>query len=98
MARSIQEIRIAKGDVRGAGAHLAADVLENDVFGDDEESAVINRRNRTMSAQVQTAPTRLDIANRAAAALVLDPRILVELRQRITHRQRETQPLQVGLR
>ena len=65
VARAVQEIGIAEGDVRGAGRCLLADVRQHDIARHDEEAARAHRGNGTMTAEVQAAAARLGLAGQA---------------------------------
>ena len=70
VARAVQEVRIAEGQMRGAGGDLVADVGQHDLARHDEEAAAVHRRDRTMPAEVQAAAARLGLAGEAGRAVV----------------------------
>src|SRR6516165_11939059 len=92
VSRTIQEVGIAKRDVRGPRADVPANVFQDDVLRNDEEPSAINGRDRTMRTQVTASTARLDVADHPAFALVFEAGILFERRQRRADWQREGQP------
>ena len=54
---AVKKIRIAEGDVLGAGGYLAADIFQHYISADDSKDAVINRNDGTMPAKVLAAAT-----------------------------------------
>src|SRR5262249_4625065 len=93
---AVQEIGIAEGDVRGPVARELPDVLERDLLRHDEEAAAIDRRNRTVQAEVQTPPARLHVADQRLRPVPVQVRVLLERGQRAATGQRERQLAQNG--
>ena len=62
MARAVEEVRVAKRDMRGPGRHLLADVCQHRRGGHDEKASVVDGHDRAVAAGVQAAARRLDIA------------------------------------
>ena len=89
LARPVEEIRIAEGDVGGARGDLLADVREDRVPGNGEEAATVDGRNRAVAAAMKAAAARLDVAHHFPPARSLEPRVLLERRQRATARPRQ---------
>ena len=76
---TIEEIRIAEGDVLCAGRHLTRDVLQHDVRLHDEEPAAVDRNDRAMAAEMLAAAAGLGVAGDARAATrQLDVRVPLE--------------------
>ena len=64
MARAVEEVGVAKGDVAGAVVNLLGDVCENGLDGDDKKAAVVYGYDRAVAAGVQTAASGLGVAGR----------------------------------
>ena len=94
VARAVQEIRVAEGDVPCPARDQAADVLQHDLARDHEEASAIHRGNRTMQAHVQATPARLDRRRRHEHAPAREPRVAGQVRQARAARHREREPLQ----
>jgi hypothetical protein len=97
VSRSVQEIRIAEGDVGRPFARELADVIEDDVGGHHEEAAAIDGRDRTVQAQVQAAAARFHVADQFLPAVLVQMRVLLQSRQAAPPRLGEGQALQTGL-
>src|SRR5437870_10242308 len=61
--RTVEEIRIAEGDVTCTRADLRIDVREHDADGDDAELAVVDGHDRTMAAQMPASAAGLGVAD-----------------------------------
>ncbi len=77
---AVEEVRVAKRDVLRAGRSLGANVGHDDVDGDDAESPVVHRHDRTMAAAMLAAATGLGVAGGPAFAAPLERRVLAERR------------------
>ena len=55
VANTIEEVRIPKGDVLGAGCNLATNVLEHHVTLHDTECAVVYRHDWAVTAAMQAS-------------------------------------------
>ncbi len=64
----VEEIRVAEGDVPGAGGHLLRHVRQHDLHRDHEEAPRIGRRQRTVQAVMLAAPRGLHVAHGAFLA------------------------------
>src|SRR5439155_22480778 len=73
MARAVQEVWVAEGDVRRPRLDLLADVREHDVPRHDEEAPAVDGRDRAVPAEMLAAAGRLD------GARELEPPVLVEV-------------------
>ena len=78
VAGTVEEIGIAERDVRGAGLHLLADVREQHLDRHDEEPPAVDRRDRTVSAQMLAAAARLDVADELEPVVALEVRVFLE--------------------
>ena len=67
VANTVEEVGVAEGNVAGAGGDLLANVSEDDVALDDAEGTVVNRHNRTVSAEMLAAAAGFGIADDAMA-------------------------------
>ena len=63
--RAVEEIGIAEGDVLGARRDLRRDVREHDVRLHDAELPVVDRHDRTVTAEMPAAAARLRVADDA---------------------------------
>ena len=63
VADAVPEIRIAERDVRGARRDLAAHVLEHHLARHHPEPALVDRHDRTMTAEMLAATRRLGVAD-----------------------------------
>ena len=75
---SVQKVRVAERDVRGAGPHLGADICQHHFQRQDEEPPLVHWRDRAMRAKVQTAPAGLHVARGATPPVVLELRIFLQ--------------------
>ena len=64
---SVEEIRIAEGDVLRAGGHLAADVFHDDVAAHDAENAFVDGHDRAVAAEMFATAAGLRGADDAVA-------------------------------
>ena len=69
MARSIEEVRIAKGDMFCPGFHLSANILHHHVTLNDPKLAAVDRNNGTVTAEVLAAAAGLSVAHRMLSAV-----------------------------
>ena len=65
MTDTIEEVRIAKGDVLSAGGNLLADIREHDFAIDDAKDAVVYRNDRAMAAKMLAAAARFGVTREA---------------------------------
>ena len=80
--RTVEEIRIAEGDVAGAGGHLARNVGQHDVGLHDAELPCVHRHDGTVPAQMPAASARFGVADQGAPAVsVLQHRVAIGRRQ-----------------
>ena len=70
VARAVEEIRVTKGQVLGAGRDLLAHVGQDRGDGHDVEAAVVDRHDGAMAAEVQAAACGLDVAGEARNTVV----------------------------
>src|SRR5262245_2734226 len=97
MTRSIQEIRIAEGDVLRAGGNEPANVFENDALGHHEKPTVVNRRNRTMGTEMQAASARFDVPHQPLLAPILEFGVMLQRHERAAVGCCEINPSKYGL-
>ena len=71
MARSVEKVRIAKGDVARTGTDLPCDVLQHHLRLDDAKRAVVHRWNGAVAAQVLAAARGLDGGDQPLASSML---------------------------
>src|SRR4029077_5460561 len=69
MARAVEEIRIAKGDMPSAGGHLPPDVFEHNLCLYNSELSAVNRHDRTVPAQMLTPAARFRVPDNALVAV-----------------------------
>src|SRR2546428_12444266 len=81
MARAVQEVWVAEGDVRRPRLDLLADVREHDVPRHDEEAPAVDGRDRAVSAEMLAAAGRLDGARELEPAVLVDVRVLLQRRE-----------------
>ena len=81
VARAVEEIGIAEGDVLGAGGHLLADVGEHHVRLHHAERAAVHRHYGTVAAQVLAAARGLGVSGAAGRAVRHQLRVHAERRQ-----------------
>jgi hypothetical protein len=62
VAGTVEEIRIAESDVFGAGSHLAANILQDDILLYHAKSPVVHGDHRAVPAQVFAAAARFGVA------------------------------------
>src|SRR5690242_12063270 len=62
--RSVEEIRISKGNVLGAGRYLLPDIFHHDVARDHAKRSVIHGNNRAVPAQMPAAAAGLCVADK----------------------------------
>ena len=99
VARAVEKVRIAEGDVSGASLDLRADVGQDDVGGNDAKAAVVDGHNRTVAAEVLAAPAGLRVAGNAARAVAeTDRRIARERRKALAVRGTERETRRVARR
>jgi len=75
-AWAIEEIGVAKRDVRGSGLHLVLNVLKNDLLRHREESSPINRWDGAMKTKVFATTSCFRIAGQANHSILLKVGIL----------------------
>ena len=73
---AIEEIGVAKRDVRGSGLHLVLNVLKNDLLRHREESSPINRWDGAMKTKVFATTSCFRIAGQANHPILLKVGIL----------------------
>src|SRR2546429_1164294 len=81
MARAVQEVGVAEGDVRRPRLDLLADVREHDVPWHDEEAPAVDGRDRAVPAEMLAAAGRLDGARELEPAVLVDVRVLLQRRE-----------------
>src|SRR5438093_3676481 len=81
MARAVQEVWVAEGDVRRPRLDLLADVREHDVPRHDEEAPAVDGRDRAVPAEMLAAAGRLDGARELEPAALVDVRVLLQRRE-----------------
>src|SRR5437667_2402680 len=81
MARAVQEVWVAEGDVRRPRLDLLADVREHDVPRHDEEAPAVDGRDRAVPAEMLAAAGRLDGARELEPAVLVDVRVLLQRRE-----------------
>src|SRR2546422_3285600 len=81
MARAVQEVWVAEGDVRRPRLDLLADVREHDVPRHDEEAPAVDGRDRAVPAQMLAAAGRLDGARELEPAVLVDVRVFLQRRE-----------------
>src|SRR5438309_7324221 len=81
MARAVQEVGVAEGDVRRPRLDLLADVREHDVPRHDEEAPAVDGRDRAVPAEMLAAAGRLDGARELEPAVLVDVRVLLQRRE-----------------
>ena len=96
VSRSVQEIRVAEGDVGRPFVRELPDIVEDDILRHHEEAAAIDRRDRTVQAEVQAAAACFHVADQLLPAVLVQMRVLLESRQGAPARPGEGQPLQNG--
>ena len=69
VADAVEKIGITKGDVLRARKDLPANILKNDFARDDPESAVVNRNDRAMPAEMFAAPGSFGVTGDAVRAI-----------------------------
>jgi len=72
VARPVQEVGVAEGDVGRAGLGLAGHVLDHRLGRHGEEAAAVDRGDGAMAAEVQAAARGLGVAGRALGAAGVD--------------------------
>src|SRR2546427_11964842 len=81
MARAVQEVWVAEGDVRRPRLDLLADVREHDVPRHDEEAPAVDGRDRAVSAEMLAAAGRLGGARGLEPPVLADVRVLLQRRE-----------------
>src|SRR5207247_5571042 len=81
VGRAVQEVRIAEGDVPGSRRHLLADIGHDHGGGHGEEAAAVHGRDGAVTAKVQAATARLDVAHRLMTSVTLEMGIALERRE-----------------
>src|SRR6266571_727089 len=81
MARAVQEVWVAEGDVRRPRLDLLADVREHDVPRHDEEAPAVDGRDRAVPAEMLAAAGRLDGARELEPAVLVEVRVLLQRRE-----------------
>ena len=66
----VEKVRVAEGDVRGSRRHLPPDVLDHHFSLDNAKTALIDRHNRAMAAQVFAASACFRVPDHALLAVV----------------------------
>src|SRR5438445_1411051 len=94
MARTVEEVGVAKGDVRRPRLDLLADVREHHVPRHDEETPGVDGRDRAVPAEVLAAAGRLDVSRELEPAVLVDVRVLLRRRQLRPARHREVELLE----
>ena len=69
VADAVEEVRVAEGDVAGAGFDLAFHICQDDVGLNNAEFTLVDGHNRTVTAQVFAAATRLGVADSSRLAV-----------------------------
>ena len=69
MPGTVEEIRIAEGDMLCAHLHLLADICQHHFFLHHPEAAVIDRHNRAMAAGMLTAAGSFHVAGDPGGAV-----------------------------
>jgi hypothetical protein len=91
MAGPIQEVGVAEGNMGRPVLDEPPDVFQDDLLRDDKEAALVNRRDRTVKAEMETSATRLHIASEISAPVALDMGVLLERRKPSPARDRESE-------
>ncbi len=81
MVGTVEEIRVSERDVFGSHRDQLGNVLKHDVDTYDSKQAVVDRRNRTVSAAMPTPVTRLNISHGALSAIHLETGIARQWRK-----------------
>jgi hypothetical protein len=81
VARPVEEVRIAEGDVARAGRDLLAHVGEHGLHRHHEEPAAVDWRDRAVAAQMFAPAARFHVRGELAPAVLLDVRVLLQRRQ-----------------
>src|SRR5262249_43629411 len=96
VAHAVEEVGVAEREVPRAGGDLLMGVGEDDLARDDEEAALVDRRDRTVETAMEAAAARLEVSDDA-----LLPRrradeasITRERREAVPARGDEGQPLE----
>ena len=84
--RTVEEIGIAEGDVLCARRDLLADVLEHGVHRNGVEPSIVDRHDRTMTAQMLASTRRIGAADDT-------PRAVRHLQLRVTRKGRQTRTI-----
>ncbi len=96
MPGTVQEIGIAERDVADPGTHLCRDVGEHHGRRHHEEAAAVDRRNRAVTAEVETAAARLDIAGGHHLAMPFEMRVVRSAREPGAKRRRKVEAGEMG--
>src|SRR5437870_6083000 len=81
MARAVQEVWVAEGDVRRPRLDLLAEARGHDVARHDEEAPAVDGRDRAVPAEMLAAAGRLDGARELEPAVLVDVRVLLQRRE-----------------
>ena len=65
----VEEIRVAKRDVLGAGGHLRIHVSQHDVLLHDPKLTVVNRHDRAVAAEMPAPAARFRVARDPGSAI-----------------------------
>src|SRR5262245_10970749 len=71
MRWSIQEVRITEGDMLGPRLLQTSDILQDNLWWDNEKSTAVDRWDGAMQTVVLTATAGLDISDASPDAIVL---------------------------
>ena len=91
---TVEEIRVAEGDVLRARGDLLANVFEHHVAAHHPEMPAVNRHHRTMPAQMLAAAARLRIGDEFGVAVLPQLGVALEIRQSRAIRRDERQPFE----
>src|SRR3989475_2782160 len=81
MARAVQKVWVAEGDVRRPRLDLLASARERDGPRKDEEAPAVDGRDRAVPAEMLAAAGRLDGARELEPAVLVDVRVLLQRRE-----------------
>ena len=89
MAPSIEEVRVAKGDVLRSHVDQLFDVGDYDVLRYESNPSSVDDRHGAVATLVSAAMTCLDVADLALGAVQGEMGIAIEFRQQIARREHE---------
>jgi hypothetical protein len=91
---TVEEVRIAEGDVLGAGADLLANVRERDLRLDHPKTSLIYRHHRAMAAQMLAAPAGFGVPDASGCSSDAQPCVFLDGREAGAPRDLETQAIE----